>query len=196
MGRKPLPPNQRAQPISFSLKPHIIEKINEYCQDHNFNRSKFLMEAVNRYMLANDLHLTTSSNVDDMTIDRRVSVGLAALQEANREGHTIIKPVMDALRLELSMPTTPINEVVEDMSDRDALGEITVARIDSKVNGKSVYEISQVDLRLDDPYDNVIAHIVNRGNRWRIEYFEHDVSFPPFRTLQEAKDAIQAGILR
>jgi hypothetical protein len=196
MGRKAIPYNQRARPISFSLKPHLIEKIEQFCEDRHFNRSKFLMEAVNRFMLATDLdHLSQSSNVHDMTIDRRIAVGLAALQEANREGHTVHKGIMDALRNELAMPTTPPNEVVEDLSDSEALGEVTVTRIDHKVNGKSVYEISQVDLRLDDPYDNVLAHIVNRDSRWRIEYHEHDTSFPPFRTLQEAKDAIQAGIL-
>ena len=196
MGRKAIPYNQRARPISFSLKPHLIEKIEQYCEDHRFNRSKFLMEAVTRFMLHNDLHAVTSSNVRDMSIDQRVSVGYTALQEANREGHTINKSLMDNLRKELSMPSTPLNEVVEDMTDSEALGEITITRIDQKVNGRSVYEIAQVDLRLDNPYDNVVAHIVNRESRWRVEYYENDTSFPPFRTLKEATDAVQAGMLR
>jgi hypothetical protein len=104
MGRKTIPPNQRAQPISFSLKPHLIEKIDDYAHDLRFSRSKFLMQAVTEYMTRHIVHgLESSSNVDDMSIDRRVAVGLAALQEANREGHLINKGVMEALRRELGV---------------------------------------------------------------------------------------------
>lgn len=102
MGRRSLPPNQRAQPISFSLKPHLIEKIDDYCHDHRFNRSKFLMEAVTQYMLKNDMGVH-SSNVRDMGVDQRVAVGLAALQEANHTKIPIKKHIMDALRRELKM---------------------------------------------------------------------------------------------
>lgn len=201
MGRKPILPSQRAQPISFSLKPHLIEKIDDYAADLRFSRSKFLQQAVTEYMtrhIVNPNDMDLSPNVNDMSIDRRVAVGLAAIQEANRDGIQLHKGIMDALRRELSMPSTPSEDEVEEMSDSDALGEITIARIDAKVNGKSVYEISQVDLRLDDPYDNVIAHIVRRTepNAWRVEYHEHDKSFPPFRTLQQAKNAVQSGLLR
>lgn len=108
MGRKPIPPSQRAQPISFSLKPHLIAKIDDYCLDHRFNRSKFLQEAVTTYMLRNDMgYNATSDRVMDMTIAQRVAVGLAALQEANREGLTISKAVMDNLRNELSPQPAP-----------------------------------------------------------------------------------------
>lgn len=106
MGRKPILPSQRAQPISFSLKPHLIEKIDDYAADLRFSRSKFLQQAVTEYMtrhIVNPNNTDLSSNVDDMSLDRRVAVGLAALQEANREGVTIRKGVMDALRRELNM---------------------------------------------------------------------------------------------
>ena len=104
MGRKPIPPNQRAQPISFSLKPHLIEKIDDYANDLRFSRSKFLMEAVTQYILKADMgYMAASNNVNDMTLAQKVAVGLAALQEANREGETISKPVMDALRRELDI---------------------------------------------------------------------------------------------
>lgn len=103
MGRKAIPSNQRAQPISFSLKPHLIEKIDDYCHDHRFNRSKFLMEAVTQYMLKNDMGYHSDTNVMEMSVGRRVAIGLFALQEANREGELISKPIMDALRRELGM---------------------------------------------------------------------------------------------
>ena len=103
MGRKPIPPNQRAQPISFSLKPHLIEKIDDYCHDHRFNRSKFLMEAVTQYMLKNDMNYHSDTNVMEMSLARRVVIGLNALQEANREGELIPKPIMDSLRRELGI---------------------------------------------------------------------------------------------
>ena len=106
MGRKPISPKQRAQPISFSLKPHLIEKIDDYASDLRFNRSKFLQQAVTEYMtrhIVNANNLDLSSNVHDMSLGRRVAVGLAALQEANREGETIPKAIMDALRRELNL---------------------------------------------------------------------------------------------
>lgn len=109
MGRKSIPHNLRARPISFSLKPHFIEKIEEFCEDHHFNRSKFLMEAVTQYMLKTEMKHTTSNNVRDMTLDQKVALGFTALQEANRDNITIKKTVMDNLRNQLPVTIKDIH---------------------------------------------------------------------------------------
>lgn len=51
-------------------------------------------------MLKNDMGYT-ETNVRLMGLNQRVAIGLAALQEANREEHLISKPIMDAFRREL-----------------------------------------------------------------------------------------------
>jgi len=130
MGRKPIPPNQRALPISFSLKPYLIEKIDDYCHDHRFNRSKFLMEAVTQYMLKNDMGYHADTNVMEMSLARRVVVGLNALQEANREGELIPKSIMDALRDELDIRVVE-GETPEETAMSDAAFDEYDAQEDS-----------------------------------------------------------------
>lgn len=112
MGRKSIPHNLRARPISFSLKPHFIDKIEEFCEDHHFNRSKFLMEAVTQYMLKTEMKHTSSYNVREMTLDQKVALGFTALKEANHDNIPIKKAVMDNLRRE--MPVT-----VSDLTNLD-----------------------------------------------------------------------------
>ena len=124
MGRKPIAPSQRAQPISFSLKPHLIEKIDDYANDLRFSRSKFLQEAVTQYILKTEMgYMAASNNVNDMTLAQKVAVGLAALQEANREGETISKPVMDALRRELNMMEEEETQMFTNITFRKVRGE-------------------------------------------------------------------------
>ena len=111
MGRKPLPLNMRAQPISFSLKPHLIEKIDLFCEDHHFNRSKFLMEAVTQYMLKTEMKHTTSYNVREMTLDQKVALGFTALKEANRDNIPINGNVIANLRNELPITRKDLNSL-------------------------------------------------------------------------------------
>lgn len=68
------------------------------------------MEAVTQYMLKNDLNYHSDTNVMEMSVGRRVAVGLTALQEANREGELIPKPIMDALRRELGIVDVEYND--------------------------------------------------------------------------------------
>jgi hypothetical protein len=160
MGRKTIPPNQRAQPISFSLKPHLIEKIDDYAHDLRFSRSKFLMQAVTEYMTRHIVHgLESSSNVDDMSIDRRVAVGLAALQEANREGHLIKKGVMDALRREINPQPAqvPIEETLETAGLRDLVSPQSKITSELYIAGEHLVKANST----------VIGKVVKQGKRWR-----------------------------
>lgn len=172
MGRKSIPPNQRAQPISFSLKPHLIEKIDDYANDLRFSRSKFLMEAVTQYILKADMgYMAASNNVNDMTLAQKVAVGLAALQEANREGETISKPVMDALRRELGVVE---GETPEETAILDAMfAEYDEYDTDREVGG-IVYELRHVfESKADAQREVKFHHPTHFARTLKIKGGEH-----------------------
>lgn len=91
------------------------------------------MQAVTEYMTRHIVHGTDlSSDVNDMSLDRRVAVGLAALQEANREKLTVKKGVMDALRREMKMnkdleDEERINEFMDTFGNKRP--ELTIAKL-------------------------------------------------------------------
>jgi len=175
MGRKPIPTKQRAQPISFSLKPHLIEKIDDYAADLRFSRSKFLQQAVTEYMTRHIVHGgdDLSPNVHTMSIGQRVAVGLAALQEANREGETIPKPIMDALRRELNMMTD------------EQKPQIDKWEIEWKKERAGVYNCVG-SYRENNQWSawQVIATVRKDGSQWR---FDGDNDAQRFKTLKAAQ---------
>jgi len=188
MGRKPLPPSQRAQPISFSLKPHLIEKIDDYAADLRFSRSKFLMEAVTQYILKADMgYMAASNNVNDMTLAQKVAVGLAALQEANREGETISKPVMDALRREIGQ-----FDYEESINPQPITGEFTWKRVSDKqfVN----YGDHHADFQDFDSgaVQSTALSLTKKGRKWVSPDPRYITAEPlEFKTLAEAKSKLE-----
>lgn len=159
MGRKPIPSSQRAQPISFSLKPHLIAKIDDYAHDMRFSRSKFLMQAVTEYMTRNIVNpndIEYSSNTNDMTLTQKVAVGLEALKQANMQGETISKAVIDAFKRELGQ--YDYQESVDDyQSRRDAV-------MADKVNLEAELEAMNTPTVTDSATYNQID-IVKAGTR-------------------------------
>ena len=189
MGRKPIPPNQRAQVISFSLKPHLIEKIDNFASDMRFSRSKFLMQAVTEYMtrtIVNPNDIDLSSNVEDMSIGRRVAVGLAALQEANREGETIPKSIMDALRQELE-PKKPLSvpEQLKEAGLRNPVPKKAFVTTDLYVGGDHFVKAN----------GTIIGRIVKQGKRWRaIGVNSPDFQIMNGNTLKEVTQVIAEAV--
>ena len=182
MGRKSIPPNQRAQPISFSLKPHLIEKIDDYASDLRFSRSKFLMEAVTQYILKADMgYMAASNNVNDMTLAQKVAVGLAALQEANREGETISKHVMDELRRELEVSDSSL---VDDHVRRDIEIQTggTTSPLDYHRTRAGHYRVFYEGER--------VATISKEGSKWILYASGKEVKF---HSLAQAQSALEAG---
>jgi len=140
------------------------------------------MEAVTQYMLKNDMNYHSDTNVMEMSLARRVVIGLNALQEANREGELIPKAIMDALRNELSVgdikhilaentPSTPVAP-----SD-DAL--ITYHRTDT-----GQYWVYNHGTRIA----TIIKDGTNKSKPWML--YVDDEEFE-FRVLTEAKDAVE-----
>lgn len=185
MGRKRIPPNQRALPISFSLKPHLIEKIDDYCHDHRFKRSKFLMEAVTQYMLKNDMGYHADTNVMEMSLARRVVIGLNALQEANREGELIPKSIMDALRNELG-----VSDVKHILADVDSAPE-NASTYQFKDEG-ALITFERVEAGLYQIYNHgtIVGHIKRDTNFKRKWIVVDDEGSSSHMTLQDAKDAV------
>ncbi len=201
MGRKPLSPNQRAQPISFSLRPHLIEQIDEYAHDLRFSRSKFLMEAVRKYMIRTDRD--ASDDVENMSIDRRFVIGLNALREANQHNVTIKAQLIQMMQEELRITPEEYIEIgglvnTEEpvtLPDHAALGEVVFVRLDLKENGAFVYRVEQQDLNHEEGIrvvGNLVKRDIGKVGAWKYELFENDTSHPPIRTLSAMKDYVRS----
>ena len=190
MGRKPIPQSQRAQPISFSLKPRLIDEIDDYAHDLRFSRSKFLMEAVNHYMLQQKMgYLEESSNVHNMSTQRKVIVGANALQEANREGEEIAESVIELLRNQLAIYDT----------------KSLVRQIDAKEGRTSIISApsateSDSDIHFDKVRNESRYRIFNNGTtigrifkaidgQWTVEIGDDEV-LGTWKTLKAAKAAV------
>lgn len=86
MGRKTISAKQRSIPVSFSVKPALADRIEDMAYDQRFTRSKFLQEAVLRYINFIEMGgLESSENVSEMSATRKTVIGLNALQQAVRE---------------------------------------------------------------------------------------------------------------
>ena len=182
MGRKPLAPNQRAQPISFSLRPHLIEQIDEYAHDLRFSRSKFLMEAVRKYMIRTDRD--SSDDVENMSIDRRFVIGLNALREANQHNVTVKAQLIQMMKDELRITPEEYIEIGEFVAKEEpvdishdpsgSINEIKTVKFDT---GK--YRVH----RNEEP----VAEIEKEGNNWRLFDLQTDETVIITRTLKSAK---------
>lgn len=202
MGRKPIAPSQRAQPISFSLKPHLIEKIDDYANDLRFSRSKFLQQAVTEYMTRHIVYGgdDLSPNVHTMSIGQRVAVGLAALQEANREGETVPKAIMDALRRELRLADEvdamdPVNDEAElatfeaasKVTDSASYNQIDIVKAGTRGSGGSEYIVHA--------NEQPVAKIFKVGTgklSWIVEDVQDGEVFGMYSTLRDAKANAEA----
>jgi len=86
MGRKPISAKQRSIPVSFSVKPQLADRIEDMAYDQRFTRSKFLSEAVLRYINWIEMGgLEGTDDVSEMSATRKTVIGLNALTAAVRE---------------------------------------------------------------------------------------------------------------
>lgn len=121
-------------------------------------------------MLKNDMGYT-ETNVRLMGLNQRVAIGLAALQEANREGETIPKAVMDSLRNELGV--ADIKHVLAD-------AEPSITFHKSRAGRYEVYN-----------HGTRIATIIKEGSKstpWVLYVDDEELEF---RTLAQAQDAVE-----
>jgi len=142
------------------------------------------MEAVTQYMLKNDMGYHADTNVMEMSLARRVVVGLNALQEANREGELIPKGVMDALRNELG-----VADIKHIMSE--AQGAPKYSPVESLIDEADI-TFKRVEAGLYHIYNHgtEVGHIkrdTNFKRKWIV--VDDDGSSSHF-TLDDAKQAV------
>ena len=199
MARPRISPSARKIPISISVSPAIADKIDEYSHQLRFSRSKFLQQAVTEYMTRNIVNpndTDLSANVHDMTLSRRVAVGLAALQEANRSGETIPKAIMDALRRELRI-TDKATEAAERQAERDAAFASTMPSNDRDlaiITGEDLTPTFTVEFEKQGKNyvgfidGKKVASIRKIRSKWVTQISGQMVSY---KTLREAKQDVQ-----
>ncbi len=86
MRGKPISAKQRSIPVSFSVKPVLADRIEDMAYDQRFTRSKFLSEAVLRYINWIEMGgLEGTDDVSEMSTTRKVVIGINALQQAVSE---------------------------------------------------------------------------------------------------------------
>jgi hypothetical protein len=160
MGRKSISPKTRSIPVSFSVKPHLADKIENLAYDQRFTRSKFLQEAVLRYI--NFIEMNDSPMLHDMSAEQRVVIGANALQEANKDGDEIRPSIIEHLRKQLRLFDASQELENEGLSgvEKEATAIITAS---GKVT-KSKYEKGEYTLWAD-------GHLIGRakkiGKIWR-----------------------------
>jgi hypothetical protein len=140
MGRKSISPTQRSIPVSFSVKPVLADRIEQMAYDQRFTRSRFLSEAVLRYINFIEMGgLEGSENVSDMTLGRRVLIGANALQEANRENEPLPENIIEFLKNQLSIYETKglIREIDAKEGKRSSFAELD-ALIDADITFKKI----------------------------------------------------------
>ena len=193
MGRKPITPNQRSIPVSFSVKPVLADRIEQMAYDQRFTRSRFLSEAVLRYINFIEMGgLEGSENVTDMTLGRRVLIGANALQEANRENEPLPENIIDFLKEQLSIYETKelIREIdAKELPSIPSDGALIDADITfDKVPNQSEYQIFNHGTNVGKIYKSQGKH---RGKAKATNWLVDSGGFlNAYKTLKAAKTAV------
>lgn len=193
MGRKPISPKTRSIPVSFSVKPHLADKIENLAYDQRFTRSKFLQEAVLRYI--NFIEMKDSPMLHDMSAEQRIAIGANAIQEANRDGDEIRPAIIEHLRKQLRLfdasqelekeKVTLSKE--QDLATRRDRFEVRMSQagkyyVHDTSNGSTVYTIEKL----------TNTKIIQDGLKWKTEHVESkDTDYS--KTLKLSIEAVMEG---
>jgi hypothetical protein len=191
MGRKTISAKQRSIPVSFSVKPQLADRIEDMAYDQRFTRSKFLQEAVLRYINFIEMGgLESSENVTDMTLGRRLLIGANALQEANRENEPMPDNIMSFLKQQLEI--YDVKTVVRRVDAREAKKELPQKNPIRGEDLTSTHEVVFERITAGDYAGSIdgeqVATIIKYNSKWRANYGFGDVWYD---TLKEAKQDLQ-----
>lgn len=171
MARPRINPSARSIPISFSVKPHLAEKIEEYSHQLRFSRSKFLAQAVTEAITKIEMGYDIEDyDVRNMTDNQRLASALNALQNPTPEQQInpdVVRLLKEAI-LRYEKSTTAIDFNYEWRND-----ETGVYRLWSNNNEGGTFGAWES-----------IAVVRKDGRRWRIDG-DNDSVF--YKTLKEAK---------
>lgn len=193
MGRKSISPTQRSIPVSFSVKPVLADRIEQMAYDQRFTRSRFLSEAVLRYINFIEMGgLEGSENVSDMTLGRRVLIGANALQEANRENEPLPENIIEFLKNQLSIYETKgmIREIdAKELPSIPSGGALVDADITfEKVPNQSEYQIFNHGTNVGSITKLTSKHRGKaKGTLWMVTSGSSQLTY---KTLKAAKAAV------
>jgi len=178
MARPRIAPSARSVPISFSVKPHLAEKIEEYSHQLRFSRSKFLAQAVTEAINKIDL----KHNLDDLdhrnfSDDRMLMLAKLRLDSAEEINPRVLQQLKDAIEsFEARQPIT---------------GEFIWKRVSDKqfVN----FGDHNADFRRSDGSTQSTAlTLTKKGRKWLGNDPRYRTAPPlEFKTLAEAKERLE-----
>jgi len=161
MARPRIAPSARNIPISFSVKPHLADKIDEYSHQLRFSRSKFLAqavtEAINKIELRHDLDDLDHRNFSD---DRMLMLAKLRLDATDEINPTVLKQLKDSIKqYERSLQQRKRDEafattMAKETADPDSI-EISVFKLKGsrhsivdQTNEQPLGEISKLDYKV------------------------------------------------
>lgn len=187
MARPRINPKARSIPISFSVKPSLAEKIDEYSHQQRFSRSKFLAQAVNEAI--NKIEL--GAHIDDrdyrnFSDDRIAMIAKVRLDEAEEMNPTVLRQLKDSIKAYEDRQKSPTNTPSEASNPKETF----------RITGEDltpVYEIKweKVGSTYRGSIDgkNVTAIKKQSSRKWIAMIASQSVSYP---TLKEAKADAEA----
>jgi hypothetical protein len=190
MGRKPISPKTRSIPVSFSVKPYLADKIENLAYDQRFTRSKFLQEAVLRYI--NFIEMKDSPMLHDMSAEQRIVIGANALQEANRDGDEIRPSIIEHLRKQLRLFDASQELEKEAPTKLDA--EARKVRFEVRKHNAGHYHV--YDLLNENKVYTITKltnpKIIQGGLKWKTEHLASK-DYGHHKTLKLAVEAVMEG---
>ena len=182
MGRKPILANQRSIPVSFSVKPALYDRIENMAYDQRFTRSKFLQEAVHRYI--NFIETKDTPTLHDMSVEQRVAIGANALLEAHRDGDKISPRIIAHLKKQLE-----VYEMKNILAKIDANIAETKQQISESQEPQITFEDYGASRHFIRNNGSVIGKIIKQNRRWKI--MDNEMSGgETYRTLRAAKEDV------
>lgn len=186
MARPRIAPSARSVPISFSVKPNLAEKIEEYSHQLRFSRSKFLAQAVTEAITKIELGVNlTDFDVRNFSDNQKVVQAINALQRPS--------------------PTDPVSPAVLE----NLKSAIELYELQNLVSSPDIKEIDSSEPSWTDKSDITFERVrkglytvFNHGTE--IGQIEFDPDFKAWitsidndrdshRTLKHAKEAILAS---
>ncbi|MCP4612176.1 MAG: hypothetical protein GY845_26060 [Planctomycetes bacterium] len=187
MGRKPISPKQRSIPVSFSVKPKLADRIEDMAYDQRFTRSKFLSEAVLRYINWIEMGgLEGTDDVSEMSATRKVVIGLNALGAAVREqDFSIPNNILQELSRAIDLYKMSESNAKTD-SEPPASEEVDIAF--EKVPNKSEYQVLNMGSKIGTIHKLTSKHRGKaKGTLWILTMKGAQLTY---KTLKAAKAAV------
>lgn len=188
MARPRIAPSARSVPISFSVKPHLAEKIEEYSHQLRFSRSKFLAQAVTEAINKIDL----KHNLDDLdyrnfTDDRMLMLAKLRLDSAEEINPTVLQQLKDAIESYENRqeppriaPTVAPRVVPDLVRDGREYKDVQIIKGTPKGTGGSLYVVHADE--------QPVAEIEKELNKWLLTDLASGQLVSMHRTLKRAKE--------